>query len=145
VASANYAYAQDAAQPAAAAQTAPDPFKFSADNLIMVWTVKAEKAADFESAWTAIKDKLSKSEKAELKELGTSINIMKVDVPPAANAPAIYLFHLSPPSKTQSYEPTKILYYSGAFPERPEADAIYNKLKDAIQSMNPWPLKKIGG
>jgi hypothetical protein len=144
--SAKYAYAQDAA-PAAAppAQAKPDPFKFSADNLIMVWTVKPEKTADFESAWTAIKDKLTKSEKPDLKELGTSINILKVDVPPTAGAPVVYLFHLNPPSKTLTYEPTFILYSSGAFPERPEADAIYNKLKDAIQGMNPWPLKKIGG
>src|SRR5262249_46650142 len=133
-ATANSAYAQDAQQPAAA-PSGPDPFKFSADNLIMVWTVKADKAADFEGAWTAIKDKLMKSEKPELKELGSSINILKVDAPPAAGAPAIYLFHLNPPSKTQSYEPTKILYYSGAFPDRPEADAIYAKLKDAIQGM----------
>jgi len=146
VASANYAYAQDPAPAAAApAQAKPDPFKFSADNLIMVWSVKPDKTTEFESAWTAIKDKLSKSEKADLKELGTSINMLKVEVPAAANAPAIYLFHLNPPSKTLTYEPTFLLYSSGAFPERPEADAIYKKLSDSIQSMNPWPLKKIGG
>jgi hypothetical protein len=139
--------AQDPAAPAAAApaQTAPDPLKLNTEFALIINQIKSEKAADFESAWTTIKGKLSSSAKPELKELGDGLKIYKVDTPPVAGQPVVYIFHLQPPSKTQSYDPTKILYYSGAFPDRPEADALYAKIKDAYQGIFPWPLKQIGG
>jgi len=56
----------------------------------------------------------------------------------------VYLFQLNPPSKTQSYDPTQLVYYSGEFPDRPEADAIFNKIKDAYVNIAPWPLVKVG-
>jgi hypothetical protein len=134
-----------AQQPAAGGQDAPDPLKLTGDFVLLVNQVKADKAADFEGAWATIKDKLSKSEKPELKELGESLKIFKLGTPPAPGAPVVYIFRLEPPSKTQSYDPTKILYYSGAFPDRAEADAIYAKIKDAYVGIQPWPLVKIGG
>ena len=139
--------AQDPAAPPAAApaQSAPDPLKLTSDFALIINQIKSDKAADFESAWTTIKSKLSSSAKPELKELGDGLKIYKVDTPPAAGQPVVYIFHLQPPSKTQSYDPTKILYFSGAFPDRPEADALYAKIKDAYQGIFPWPLKQIGG
>jgi hypothetical protein len=126
------------------AQDAPDPLKLSGDFVLLVNQIKPDRAADFESAWAAIRDKLTKSDKPDLKELGSSLNIYKLDTPPAAGAPVVYIFRLEPPSKTQSYDPTKILYYSGAFPDRAEADAIFKKIDGAYVGIQPWPMKKIG-
>jgi hypothetical protein len=124
---------------------APDPLKFTHEIVLLYNQVKADKASDFESSWATIKAGLIKSEKPELKELGESIKIYKVDAP--AGATVSYIFNLSPPSKTQSYDPTKILFESGAF-SREEADVIYAKLKDSYTATTPIstiPLVKVGG
>ena len=72
------------------------------------------------------------------------IKIFKVDAP--AGATVNYFFSLTPPSKTHSYDPTKILFESGAF-SRDEADVIYGKLKDCYtaQGISTIPLVKVGG
>ena len=133
--------------PAAPKQEPPDALKLSGD-FVLIWnTVKADKAADFESAWASIRAGLAKSDKADLKQLGESIKIYKIDAPPAdtpAGKTVTYMFHLDPPIKTQSYDPTKILFVSNAF-ERAEAEAIYAKLKDCYVAINPMPLVKVGG
>jgi hypothetical protein len=140
--------AQQAAPAAPAAQE--DPFKFSSDNELILFQVKPEKATDFETAWAAIKDKLSKSDKPDWKELGDSIKVYKVAAAataPAAGAaanPIIYVFQLMPPSKTLSYDPGKILYAPGLW-ERKDADELYNKIKDALAGLNFLPLSKVGG
>jgi hypothetical protein len=135
--------AQDPA-PAAQAAAAPDPLKFSHDFVLVYNQVKPDKVTDFESSWATIKAGLVKSEKPELKELGESIRIFKVDAP--AGPTVNYIFSLTPPSKTQSYDPTKILFQSGAF-SRDEADVIYAKLKDCYtpQGISTIPLVKVGG
>jgi hypothetical protein len=132
------------AQAQTPAPEAPDPLKFTGDFVLLVYQVKSDKAADFESGWAAVKDKLSKSDKPDLKELGESLKIFKLNTPAAAGADVVYVFHLNPPSKTQSYDPTKIIYFSGAFPDRPEADAVYKKISEALKGITPWPLLKIG-
>src|SRR5262245_56060464 len=93
------ALAQDA--PAAAAAEKPDPLKFATQEVVLVYNqVKPDKTTDFESSWATIKAGLIKSEKPELKELGESIKIFKVDAPPGPTVN--YFFTLMPPSKTQS-------------------------------------------
>ena len=134
-----------AQDPAPAAQpAAPDPLKFTHDFVLVYNQVKPDKTTDFETSWATIKAGLIKSEKPELKELGESIKIFKVD---ATGGPTVnYFFTLSPPSKSQSYDPTKILFQSGAF-SRDEADVIYGKLKDCYtaQGISTIPLVKVGG
>jgi hypothetical protein len=137
--------AQQAAAPPAPA--GPDPFKFSIDNVLILFQVKPDKTADFESAWAAIKDKLSKTDKADYKELGDTIKIYKVNAEGAgapAGSPVIYVFQLNPPSKTLSYDPGKILYAPGLF-ERKDADEIYKKISDGLAGLNFLPLSKVGG
>lgn len=127
------------------ARQAADPLKFTHEFVLLYNQVKADKASDFESSWATIKAGLIKSEKPELKELGESLKIFKVDAP--AGATVNYIFNLNPPSKTQSYDPTKILFESGAF-SREEADVIYAKLKEAYSPTSPIstiPLVKVGG
>jgi hypothetical protein len=123
---------------------AADPLKFTHEFVLVYNQVKPDKTTDFEASWATIKAGLVKSEKPELKELGESIKIFKVDAPPGATVN--YFFSLTPPSKTQSYDPTKILFESGAF-SRDEADVIYGKLKDCYtaQGISTIPLVKVGG
>ena len=69
-----------APQAGAAAPAPADPFKFSNDFTLLVNSIKAAKAADFESAWTAIKDKLSKSDKPGLKEMAEIVGVDHVSI-----------------------------------------------------------------
>src|SRR5262245_63655273 len=55
------------AQQAAAPANPPDPFQFKSEAAFVQWQVKAEKTADFESAWQAIKAKAAAGAKPELK------------------------------------------------------------------------------
>ena len=77
-------------QDPAPAQAKPDPLKLSGDHFILLYTIKPDKTADFESVWTTIKEKLAKNEKADLKELAESIKIYKVNAVDAA-APTIII------------------------------------------------------
>jgi hypothetical protein len=123
-----------------------DPLKLKGDlPVLIVNQIDAAKTAEFEAAWAAIKEKLAKSQKPELKSFADSLNKMyRVSLPDAQASPvAIYVFLVDTPSAAQSYHPVKVLYESGEF-ERADADMIFAKLKDAYKNINAWPLTKIG-
>lgn len=120
---------------------ADDPFKLTGDSGLLVFQVKPDKEADFESAWTAIKAKLTKTDKADWKELGEAIKVFKVAAAPAPNT--LYVFQVMPPPK-MSFEPKGILYDSGLF-ERAEADALYAKIGGGFAGLIKWPLSKVIG
>jgi len=137
-----------------------DPLKFTASApVILGWQVKADKTKDFEDFWSGLKAVLAKSESADLKAFGESLNkIYKVNVPPFADAGGnqvvIYLFHLDPPSTALSYNPVAVIYtdpnglraaLDNPKMKRDEADALYEKVKTAVATINPiWPLIKVG-
>jgi hypothetical protein len=126
------------------AQEAADTLKFTNESGIVLNLIKPEKAADFEAVWKQIRTKLSSlADKPELKALGDNLKIYKVDAPPNPQTGVTYLFICDPVSKAQSYNPTKLLFESGAF-TREEADGIFAKLKDCYNQIVPWPLVKIG-
>jgi hypothetical protein len=146
---------------AAAAQAAPaqeDPLKLGASVPTMILIqIHADKTADFESAWGSIKAGLAKSTKDDEKAFGESLaKLYKVDQPPTAIGDAkvmIYILQVDAPSTAISYNPFKVVYETmwkngaaeGALLTRPEADAIYEKLKAAFQNINPpWKLVKVG-
>jgi hypothetical protein len=142
--------------PAAPAPQA-DPLLFT-QNVphLIVWALKPGKAADFEAAWKMLDEQFAKSERPEVKEFAASITRKsKVDTGTAPDAPAIYLFEISSPSLTQSYNPNRIVYeFLYSIKEgkevgipRADADAIYAKLGNPLemyQSVVPWALKKMG-
>jgi hypothetical protein len=143
----------------ASAQDAPpaDPLKFStASPVIIGWTMKADKAADFEAFWVKVKEWIARTDDAGLKAFAETLNkIYKVDSPPvevAGSQAVIYVMHLDPASTTHSYNPQTILYtYLGAGVQgskltREEADPVYTKLTQAFLGVNPiWKLVKVGG
>ena len=140
-------FAQATTPPAQAAAPAPpqeaDPLKFNTDlPLLLVNRVKKDKAADFEAAWIQIRTALAKSDKPDVKAFAETLaKLYKVDAD--AGTSVFYIFELTPPSKTHSYNFVKVLYDTGAF-SREESDAIYAKLKECYEQINPWPLVKIG-
>ena len=128
-----------------------DPLKFSTDSpVLLINSIKTDKTADFESAWTAIRAAFAKAEKPELKSFGETLGkLYKIDTgAAAAPAPvALYILQLDTPSKTHSYNPVKIVYETLLNEKaltREEADAIYAKLKDSVTNINFWVLTKIG-
>jgi hypothetical protein len=133
-------------QPASGGQQAAqaDALKFTTEAAVVIWQVKPASAADFESSWTAIKTKLSASDKPDLKELGDSVKIFKASVPAAADQPVVYVMEISPASKTLSYDPARILYTPDMWP-REEADALFKKIADSIANISALPLTKVGG
>ena len=76
--------------------------------------------------------------------MANTLKIYKVDTPPNAQTGVTYLFICDPAVQdAQSYNPTALLFESGVW-KREEADAIFNKLKDCYNQIQPWPLIKIG-
>jgi hypothetical protein len=145
------AFAQAPAAPAPAAPAAPaeqapppkDEFQFSSDAAIVLWTIKPEATNDFELVWKTVKGKLAASDKPEMKALGDSMQIFKVEmVPGAAPGPVTYMFVMAPVVKGATYHPIKILYESGIFP-REEAQPLFEKLSGAYTGINPLSLVKV--
>ena len=138
----------------AAQAPAADPLKFSTEVGAIFFSVNPEKTADFEAGYKAMFTALAASAKPGMKELGASMQLHKLAVPPQAGQPVIYVMWISPASKDFSYVYGKILFYSGKepgdkydgiFEKQEDATAAYNKLKESIVSINPFPLAKIGG
>ncbi len=147
-----------AAPRTAAAQAAPpqeDILKLNASvPTVILIQINAEKSADFEAAWGAMRAALAKSTKDDEKAFGDSLGkLFKVDQPPIEGKTVIYLLNMDAPSTTISYNPFKIIYETmwkngateGALATRAEADALFEKVKAALQNINPpWKLAKVG-
>ncbi len=136
-----------AAAQAAAAAPAPaqaDAFNFSSSDAgLIVWTVPEAQMADFESVWGTILGKLNASTKPELKELGSTLSVLRPSTP-APGQPVQYFIVANPSSKTTTYDPTFLLYKADLF-TREEADALFKKLPTA-GSPSPiaaLPMKKV--
>jgi hypothetical protein len=154
--------AQDPA-PQAPAQAQQDGLKFNHDGeMLIVWQIKPERAADFQSGWTTIKTLLAASQKPDVKAFGDALHISRVVT--GTGGPAIFVFQLSPASKTFSYNPVPILFEMlkppppdpAAAPDAPnppgtvsdtEAREIFDKINDSWveNGIVPWPLQKIAG
>ena len=131
----------------AQAAAADDQFAFKTPMGWVLWQVKAANAADFESAWVAIKTKFAASDKPEHKAVAESLKMYHPDSPPV-DAPGVgqvtfYYFVIEPASQTQSYNPTALLYETGDLFPRAEADAIFEKLKGALVGIDARPLKRL--
>jgi len=145
--------------PAQQQQPAQDPLKFAHDgSLLLMWQIKPDRVADFESAWSSIRAALSKNASADLQAFAQSFTVSRVMT--GATGPAIYVFQCNPASKTYSYNPVALLFETlkapapdpavvGAPPAVPgtftyeEATAIYKKLEGAYDNITPWPLQKM--
>ena len=141
-------YAQVAAPAQEGQPEVKDAFKFDGSTSVMVlWSVKQGQEAAFEEAFNEMKAGLVGATKPAFQAQGNSMQLMKVDAPPAAGQPVLYLLFLDPPVTDLSYNITQVLYYGGAFDvETPEArkkvDDLYAKFTAALASQNIWPIVK---
>lgn len=131
----------------AAAQTKPpqrDNLKFESNEpAVILWSVKAGKAADFESLWADIQALMKKSERPDVKEFAATFGPLgKVASTAAPGAPVQYLLQLPSPSTTQSYNPGRIVYeflykQVGGQPAitRAEADSAFKKIGSNLTDM----------
>lgn len=146
--------AQDAPPAAPAQETAPAPqaeapaapaedlFKFSSDAALIIWYIKPDQTAAFETVWNAIRAKLAASEKPELRELGDSLKVFKSTgeaTPQGVN----YFFVADPASKTQSYSPSPFLLFETGMFEDAEARELLAQLQGTLNGINPLPLDRI--
>ncbi len=145
---ASSAHAQVAAPAQAAQPEPPDPFMFTSTAPVMVLlSINQGQEAAFESGFNEMRNGLAAAAKPEFQAQAKSMQLLKVDLPPAAGQPVVYVLYLDPPLTTVSYDFTKIFYYSGAFdvstPElRKKVDDIYAKFTAAVAGRNLWPIVK---
>jgi len=135
---------QEAAKPADV-----DPLKFDYDGpMILLYQIKKERVKDFEDLWTGIRAGLAKSPKPDVKAFGETLQPMKVQ------GAELYVFRLDPPSKTFTYNPTKLLYDNVNYEKpaeglftRAEADELFKKFDGSFvpNGIQPWKLEKVGG
>lgn len=117
-----------------------DPFKFSSDAAVMLYTIKPEATADFEAMWTSIRAKLAASDKAELKQLGESMRFYK---PAATPDGQIYFIIADPASKTTSYSLSPFLLFTSGLFTREQADEMFKKVSTAIAGLQALPVSKL--
>ena len=129
----------------AAAPAAPDAFKFTTDAGGIIWYVKADKTADFEAVWDAIRTKLAASDNPDLKAMSDGLKIYKLQAAPNA-APTddvMYLFVADPASKTISYSPSPYLLFTSKLFTDAEGRDLFNKLSASITKISPMALDKV--
>jgi len=125
----------------AAAQTATpqrDALKFdSAKPAVLLFSVKADKTAGFETFWADMQAAMSSSDLEEVKAFGATFGrLAKVDSASATPGAVQYLVQLPSPSITQSYNPGDIvsnfLFRHRRAISRAQADAMMSKFRDLI-------------
>lgn len=125
-----------APQAEAPAAPAEDLFKFSSDAALIIWYIKPDQTAAFETVWNAIRAKLAASEKPELRELGDSLKVFKSTgeaTPQGVN----YFFVADPASKTQSYSPSPFLLFEAGLFTDEEARPLFEQLNNALNGIVP--------
>ena len=125
-----------AAPSAAPAQTPAPALTFASDVGLVIFTVKAEGAADFEAFFAKVKQALEQSKKPEYKSMASGWTLFKV-ADMSQSGQVLYASLMDPIVKGADYDPVKIL--TTTMPT--EATALYPKLKDALVSINKLSLQ----
>ena len=129
--------APPAAPTSAAPAQAPAPtLTFASDAGLVIFTVKAEGAADFEAFFAKVKQALEQSKKPEYKSMASGWTLFKV-ADMSQSGQVLYASLMDPIVKGADYDPVKIL--TTTMPT--EATALYPKLKDALVSINRLSLQ----
>ncbi len=125
------------AAPGGQAPAAP-ALVFASDAAVVIFTVKAEGAADFEAFFAKVKQALGQSKKPEYKSMAAGWTLFKVaDLGQAGQV--LYASVMDPIVKGADYDPVKIL--TTAMPA--EVPTLYPKLKDALVSINKLGLDTV--
>jgi len=129
---------------AAAAPAAADQFVFNSDGGLIIFQVKPDKTADFETFWTEVKTKLSGSDKPDAKQMGESLTIWKhAGTANSPTDPAVYIVQMNPAVKGSTYDPSKFMFAPGSIWDAKDARPLYQKLLDSIAGINILPVNKV--
>jgi hypothetical protein len=104
---------------------------FASDAGLIIFTVRAEGASDFEAYFARVKEALWKGANPQYEQMAKSWILFKVAEGPAAGQ-ILYWALMNPVVKVVDYDPVKIL--ADVFAD--EALALHPKLKDALVSVN---------
>jgi len=116
------------AAPAQAQQT-PNARVFNSGSGVILYTIKADKTADFEMVMTRTKEALTKSDKPGRKQQAATWQVFK-SADPGAGGNALYVMIIDPAIKDADYNVINIL--NEAFPT--EVQALYKAYTDAFAS-----------
>jgi len=119
------------------AQTAP-ALGFSSNSGMLLNTIKADKAADFEALMGRVKEALAKSENPVRKKQAASWKIFKA-VEPGAGGNILYVFFMDPAIPNEEYDPSRL--FNEAFPN--ETQEFFAKLKEMFVSLNKVNLNLV--
>lgn len=123
-----------------AAPAPPDPFKFDPSSpAILMIQINSGSEATFEQAFAAVKAKLAASEKPAANAQARTMNLMKLNTPPAAGQPSIYVVVLDAPVAGTSYNIQNMLDEIGEWREDSE---VYKQFSSSISTWAPWPMVK---
>ena len=125
---------------AAPAQPAAPQLPFSSDAGLILFTVKADGAADFEAAMAKFKEGLAKSTKPAYQQMGAGWKLFK-GMEGAEPGQLLYVGVIDPAVKGVDYDPRGII--KETFPA--EATVINQKLLAALVGVNKLNLVKTGG
>lgn len=134
-----------------AQQPAP-PLAPRANAAFMVFSVKGDKAAEFEAAWSAIRAGFARMASADARAFGETLKFYRSDSgQPAALQPlAEYTLPIDSPSSALSYNPARIvremllMLPGDGVLTREDADDIMRKLKESVTRIQVRPMVKIG-
>lgn len=129
------ASAQD---PAPAQPPAAPALGFTAKAGMLLNTIKADKAADFEALMGQVKEALAKSENPVRRQQAASWKVFKA-VEPGAGGNVLYVFFLDPAVPDQEYDPSRL--FNEAFPEKTQE--FFAKLKETFVSLNKVNLNLV--
>ena len=110
------------------AQT-PNARVFNSGSGVILYTIKADKTADFEMVMNRTKEALSKSAKPERKQQAATWRVFK-SADPAANGNVLYVMVIDPAVKDADYNVINIL--NEAFPA--EVQALYKAYTESFAS-----------
>jgi hypothetical protein len=116
----------------------PDNMVFTADKMLVAFSIAESSAADFEAVMEKVKEVLAKSEKPERKQQAAHWKVLRLEA--AQNGVLTYFCYIDQVVKGATYDPFKILA-EGMPPD--EVRKLYEKLSPGLKGINLAPLAKI--
>jgi len=134
-----------AAVPVRAQQTAAPPAQenkdnmiFTADKMLVAFSIAESSAADFEAVMEKVKEVLAKSDKPERKQQAQHWKVLRLEA--SQGGVLTYFCYIDQVVKGATYDPFKILA-EGMPPD--EVRKLYEKLAPGLKGINLAPLAKI--
>jgi hypothetical protein len=131
--------AEQAQQPAPAQQEPPDQMKFTADAIMLFFSIKPEGAADFEAVMAKVKEGLAASQKPERQRQAANWRVYKIEQQQQGGI-WTYICVIDPVVKEASYDPFKILA-EGLPPD--QVGELYKKFSAGLNMPNPLSMAPV--